>query len=141
VQYNRLTGETTLRWWNPGNQTSDLYKGTIDNGTKGTLATPFYILDNTTAGAACVAANISGTPASTGSNYTTGAISDPNPGLGLVHYYLVSGNQPGGGTVDALGCANPSGLKLNFPPPFFGCPGPGDPNRIVRQPAPGNLCP
>ena len=143
VQYNRTTGMTTLNWWNPGNQTGDLYKGTINTGAnKGTLAAPFWILSNTTVPAACLSANVAGTAASTGSNYTTGPIADPNPGLGLVHYYLVSGNQKGGQTVEALGCANPSGLKLNFPPPFFGCPGPGDANRIVRQvAAPGNLCP
>jgi hypothetical protein len=144
IQYNPGTGETTLNWWNPGNRAVDVYRGTIDNGTKGTLATPFYVLDNTAAGASCYLQDVAGAPTSTGSNYTSGPLNqaaDPNPALGEAIYYIASGNQPGGTTVDALGCANPAGLSLAFPPPFFGCPGPGDPNRIVRQADTGNLCP
>ena len=144
VLYDSGTGETTLNWWNPGDQAVDLYRGVINNGTKGTLAPPFYILDNSSAGATCFQQDVTGTAASTGSNFTTGAmtlVTDPNPALGEATYYIASGNQPGGLTVDALGCANPAGLNLAFPPPFFGCPAPGDPNLIVRQTDSGNLCP
>jgi hypothetical protein len=145
VQYNRLLGETTLKWWNPGNAASDVYRGIIDNGTKGTLAAPFYILNNSSTPAACLTpsgSNVVGTATTAGSNFTLGPMglaTDPNPPLGSAVYYLSTGNTRGGQNVNALGCANPSGLTLNLPPPFFGCPGPGDPNRIVRQPT--SLCP
>ena len=88
--------------------------------------------------------NVATTPTTMGgSNGTTGAMDqavDPDPAAGEITYYIVSRNQPGGASVDALGCANPAGLSLSLPAPFFGCPPPGDPDRLVRRTA-GALCP
>jgi hypothetical protein len=123
VVYDRLTQETTLSWWTPGNAASDLYRGTIiTGGSKGTLISPQeWRLDNDIDTAACFVTNSPGTPVGggmNGKNFTTGAMSqgvDPDPPLGQATYYLAVGNVRSDlGSMDALGCANPAGENFSW---------------------------
>ena len=115
VVHDLATNSTTLNWWAPGSVDSDLYKGTLGTGfSKGSLALPdFYLVD----AANCFLSNVSGVeaPGGQGFNYTSGALdqtADPNPAIGFASFYLASRNAPGGGSVNALGCASP-GLCSN----------------------------
>jgi hypothetical protein len=172
VLYDPAAGETTLNWWSPGNGAVDLYRGSIASGSgRGTLVAPFYELDTTPDPAACLLTNVPGTPASIGSNGTSGSMdqtADPDPPVGEAIYYLLSRNAPGGGSVNGLGCAAPgvcadapatacatdadcgTGVCLSHTgvtlpggplPGPLGCPTPGDPTRVVRRVQTGDLCP
>jgi hypothetical protein len=172
VLYDPATGETTLNWWSPGNDAVDLYRGSIASGSgRGTLVAPFYELDTTPDPAACLLTNVPGTPASIGSNGTSGSMdqtADPDPPVGEATYYLLSRNAPGGGSVNGLGCAAPgvcadapatlcsadvdcgtgaclthTGVALPGGPLTgpLGCPPPGDAARVVRRVDTANLCP
>ena len=105
---------TRLRWWSPGNFGTDVIRGTVPAAApKGTLAAPFWNLGGL--GASCIASNVTGTPTTPGSNYTTSLsqAADPNPALGAVTYYDVTSNQAGGTNVNAFGCANPNVCSNN----------------------------
>jgi hypothetical protein len=172
VQYDPATQTTTLNWWSPGDDAVDLYRGGIASGSaRGTLSPPFYDLDTAPDPAACLFPDVAGTPATIGSNGTSGAldqVQDPDPPLGLVTYYLLSRNAPGGGSVNGLGCAAPgvcgdalstvcavdadcpseaclthTGVALPGGPLTgpLGCPPPGDPTRIVRKVDATDICP
>ena len=170
--YDRTFQETTFNWWAPGSEAVDVYRGVIGSGGgRGTLSLPFYDLDTAPGPAACFIANVAGTPVPPGSNGTFGPLSqaqDPDPAVGFATYYVLSRNAPGGGSLNAMGCAAPglcadtpalacgsdadcgsgiclthSGVALPAGPQIgpLGCPAPGDPARLIRRVDPGNLCP
>jgi hypothetical protein len=172
VMYDPSTQETTLNWWVPGIDAVDLYRGRIASGSaRGTLSPPFYDLDTAPETATCLFTDVAGTPATIGSNGSSGALDqaqDPDPPLGTVTYYLLSRNAPAGGSVNGLGCAAPgvcgdalstvcavdadcpsgaclthTGVALPGGPLTgpLGCPPPGDPTRVVRRVEVGGLCP
>jgi hypothetical protein len=89
-------------------------RGTIPAGPapKGSLAAPFWdlsglttpcIMDNPADGV-----NDSPAPGGPGTNYTSGLLTDANPGLNAVVYYEVSTDSSVGGNLNAFGCANPA---------------------------------
>jgi hypothetical protein len=106
---------TVLRFWAPGSSGGDVLRGTVpaSPAPRGTLAAPFWDLSGP--GSSCFLSNLAGTPAGTGSNHTSGPltqVTDPNPVVGSVIYYTATVNTPGGGNTNAFGCANP-GLCSN----------------------------
>jgi hypothetical protein len=120
VFYDIASATTTLRWWSPGAQPADVYRGLIGLGiTKGTYAAPFWRLDTSGAAgsqAACLRNDVGGTPETAppagpgGTRGTTGPIGlvdDPNPAIGAGVYYVVALDAPGAGSTNAIGCANP----------------------------------
>jgi hypothetical protein len=103
---------TQLRVWSPSGAGLDIVRGTVPAGPAprgGSGAGGFWTLSGLAS--PCFQANLAGGASDAGVNYQTAALpqaTDPNPPIGGVIYYLASPNAPGGGSIDAFGCASPS---------------------------------